>query len=180
MSDRAYIVSRTLENKIAIAENNDLNTVLVSLIMMKEILAILKDQKDTINELQNAYSYLQKQFFKAQDKLLKKQEKKKLLVDSDGDITPLPDREQDYRTWIIDMFHKYNRDDLIALMVQKGEESILAGLLKEQEPVAPNVSSTEQRCGNCNKIIEMDGWIACPWCGKPIAWNEWWNKNARD
>ena len=53
-------------------------------------------------------------------------------------------------------------------------------LLKEQGAVVPNVSSTEQRCGNCNKIIEMDGWIACPWCGKPIAWNEWWNKNARD
>jgi rubrerythrin len=42
-------------------------------------------------------------------------------------------KDQDYRTWIIDMFHKYNRDDLIALMVQKGEESLLAGLLKEQE-----------------------------------------------
>lgn len=51
-------------------------------------------------------------------------------------------------------------------------------LLKEQEAVEPKVSSTEQRCGNCNKVIEMDGWIACPWCGKPIAWNEWWNKNG--
>ena len=91
MADMAYIASRSLENKIAIAENNDLNTVFLPLIMMKEILAILKDQKDTINELQNAYGYLQKQFFKAQDKLLKKQEKKKFLVDSDGKITPLPD-----------------------------------------------------------------------------------------
>jgi len=51
-------------------------------------------------------------------------------------------------------------------------------LLKKQEAVEPKVSSTEQRCGNCNKVIEMDGWIACPWCGKPIAWNEWWNKNG--
>ena len=50
-------------------------------------------------------------------------------------------KEQDYRTWIIDMFHKYNRDDLIALMVQKGEESILAGLLKEQE--AHELTKTE-------------------------------------
>ena len=50
--------------------------------------------------------------------------------------------------------------------------------LKEREAVEPKVSSTEQRCGNCNKVIEMDGWIACPWCGKPIAWNEWWNKNG--
>lgn len=51
-------------------------------------------------------------------------------------------------------------------------------LLKEQEAVEPNVSSTEQRCGNCNKVIEMDGWKSCPWCGKPIAWSEWWSKNA--
>lgn len=51
-------------------------------------------------------------------------------------------------------------------------------MLKEQEAVEPKVSSTENRCGNCNKVIEMDGWIACPWCGKPIAWNEWWNKNG--
>ena len=40
-------------------------------------------------------------------------------------------------------------------------------LLKE---VKPRVSSVEQRCGNCNKVIEMDGWKACPWCGKPILW----------
>ena len=34
----------------------------------------LKEQEGTINELQNAYGYLQKQFFEAQDKLLKEQE----------------------------------------------------------------------------------------------------------
>jgi len=43
-------------------------------------------------------------------------------------------------------------------------------LLKEQESVKPRVSSVEQRCGNCNKVIEMDGWKSCPWCGKPILW----------
>ena len=43
-------------------------------------------------------------------------------------------------------------------------------LLKEQEAVKPRVSTVEQRCGNCNKVIEMDGWKACPWCGKPILW----------
>ena len=41
-------------------------------------------------------------------------------------------------------------------------------LLKEQEAVEPRVSTAEQRCGNCNKVIEMDGWKACPWCGKMI------------
>ena len=90
MADMAYIASRALENKIAIAENNDLNTVFVPLIMMKEILAILK----------------------------------------------------------------------------------------EQEAVKPKITSAEQRCGNCNKVIEMDGWKSCPWCGKPIAWSEWWNENG--
>ena len=60
MADMAYIASRALENKIAIAENNDLNIVVVPLIMMKETLAILKEQE------------------------------KKFFVDSDGKITPIP------------------------------------------------------------------------------------------
>ena len=51
-------------------------------------------------------------------------------------------------------------------------------LLKEQEAVMPKVSSVEQRCGNCNKIIEMDGWKSCPWCGKSIDWERWWSKNG--
>jgi hypothetical protein len=48
----------------------------------------------------------------------------------------------------------------------------------KQEAVEPSVSSVEQRCGNCNKVIEMDGWKACPWCGKPIDWEGWWIKNG--
>jgi rRNA maturation endonuclease Nob1 len=51
-------------------------------------------------------------------------------------------------------------------------------LLKEQEAVEPRVSTAEQRCGNCNKVIEMDGWKACPWCGKMIDWKRWWDKNG--
>ena len=51
-------------------------------------------------------------------------------------------------------------------------------LLKEQEAVEPIVSTAEQRCGHCNKVIEMDGWKACPWCGKMIDWKRWWNKNG--
>ena len=55
-------------------------------------------------------------------------------------------------------------------------------MLKEQEVVEPKRIDGKRnhfiKCGNCNKVIEMDGWIACPWCGKPIAWNEWWNKNG--
>lgn len=35
---------------------------------------LLKEQEGTINELQNAYIYLQKQFFKVQDELLEEQE----------------------------------------------------------------------------------------------------------
>lgn len=54
----------------------------------------------------------------------------------------------------------------------------VVGLLKEQEAVMPNVSSVNQRCGNCNKVIEMDGWKTCPWCGKPIDWARWWRKNT--
>ena len=37
-------------------------------------------------------------------------------------------------------------------------QSMMEGvcLLKEHESVMPKVSSVEQRCGNCNKIIEME------------------------
>lgn len=42
--------------------------------------------------------------------------------------------------------------------------------VKEWKAVKPRVSSVEQHCGNCNKVIEMDGWKACPWCGTPILW----------
>lgn len=45
MNDMAYIVSRTLENKIAIAEHNNQNTLLVTLDVLKEILALLKEQE---------------------------------------------------------------------------------------------------------------------------------------
>lgn len=48
MTDRAYIVSRTLENKIAIAESNDQNTMLVTLDVLKEILALLKEQESVV------------------------------------------------------------------------------------------------------------------------------------
>ena len=39
--------------------------------VLADALALLKEQDETIKELQNAYGYLQKQFFEAQDKLLK-------------------------------------------------------------------------------------------------------------
>lgn len=53
LTDSAYIISRTLENKIAIAENNDQNTMLVTLDVLKEILALLKEQEE--EEVRNAY-----------------------------------------------------------------------------------------------------------------------------
>ena len=45
MADMAYIASRALEKKIAIAESDGLNTVFIPLIMLKDILAILKEQE---------------------------------------------------------------------------------------------------------------------------------------
>ncbi len=48
MTDReyAYIVRRTLENKIAFAENNNQNALLVTLDVLKDILALLKKQEE--------------------------------------------------------------------------------------------------------------------------------------
>lgn len=64
------------------------------------------------------------------------------------------------------------RDKACSLMLRDA-----LALLKEQEAVKPRVSSVEQRCGNCNKVIEMDGWKACPWCGKRIDWEGWWSEH---
>ena len=58
MTDRAYIVSRTLEDIIAIAENTDQNTLFITLGVLKEILTLLKEReaiKPTINEYGEAY-----------------------------------------------------------------------------------------------------------------------------
>lgn len=45
MLDRAYIISRTLEDKIAITENIGQNTMIVTLDVLKEILTMLKEQE---------------------------------------------------------------------------------------------------------------------------------------
>lgn len=45
MTDMAYIVNRTLETKIAIAENNGNNDLIVTIDVLKEILALLKEQE---------------------------------------------------------------------------------------------------------------------------------------
>ena len=44
-----------------------------------DAIELLKKQDETIKELQNAYGYLQKQFFEAQDKLFKEQAKTKVV-----------------------------------------------------------------------------------------------------
>ena len=49
-----------------------------------DAISMLKEQKGTINELQNAYGYLQKQFFDAQDKLLKEHESVKPILIREG------------------------------------------------------------------------------------------------
>ena len=52
MEDMAYLVSRTLELKIAIAENNNQNTMLVTLDVLKEIFALLKEQERLLRKKQ--------------------------------------------------------------------------------------------------------------------------------
>lgn len=57
MTDTAYIVSRMLENKIAIAENNNQNHLLVTLEGMKEILSILEEQQAEIERLKGIINH---------------------------------------------------------------------------------------------------------------------------
>ena len=51
LTDWVYNAIRTLEDKIAIAENNDQNTLLVTLDAMKEILSMLKEQQKLIDDI---------------------------------------------------------------------------------------------------------------------------------
>lgn len=84
----------------------------------------------------------------------------------------MPDREKyiDIFKQIVKAKKKYYRNGEIPIRISYQCVVDILTLLKEQEAVKPRISSAEQRCGNCNKVIEMDGWKACPWCGKPILW----------
>ena len=55
MPDRAYIVSGTLETKIAMAEKNGNNALIVTLDVLKEILVLLKEQEDAHSKLSKEY-----------------------------------------------------------------------------------------------------------------------------
>lgn len=75
---------------------------------------------------------------------------------------------------VLKLAHK----ESITVTIPKLTAERAVSMLKEQEAVEPRVSTAEQRCGHCNKVIEMDGWQSCPWCGKMIDWKRWWNKNG--
>ena len=87
------------------------------------------------------------------------------LIDADALADALFEKRRNYPQWVADTIGGMPTVDVDAL-------------LKEQEAVKPRVSTAEQRCGHCNKAIEMDGWKACPWCGKRIDWKGWWEKNG--
>ena len=48
MTNRTYAIIRTLETRIAIADNNDQNTLLVTVDVLKEILGALKDSESIV------------------------------------------------------------------------------------------------------------------------------------
>lgn len=53
MTEREYIIIRTLENKIAVAENNNQNILFITRDVMKEILFMLKVhvEKDQLSSI---------------------------------------------------------------------------------------------------------------------------------
>ena len=87
------------------------------------------------------------------------------LIDADALANALFEKRKNYPQWVADTIGNMPTVDADAM-------------LKEQEAVEPRVSTAEQRCGHCNKVIEMDGWQSCPWCGKRIDWKGWWKKNG--
>ena len=118
------------------------------------------DAKKVINGLRSIKTYLASQAIETTDDFAREG-----FIESQKDIDDalflLKEQEHKDR-----MFHALEDD-----------WKRLKELLKEHEAVDPRVSTAEQRCGHCNKVIEMDGWKACPWCGKRINWESWWKKN---
>ena len=77
MSDIEKLLARIGTARDAISrkeEQTSLDYMIDGVLMNCSVM--LKEQEGTIDELQNAYGYLQKQFFEVQDKLLKEQEEK--------------------------------------------------------------------------------------------------------
>lgn len=58
MSDELYILRRTLENKIAIAKNNDQHEMIVTLDVLEIILNLLKRQEDFENMIKLSAPFL--------------------------------------------------------------------------------------------------------------------------
>ena len=81
-------------------------------------------------------------------------DKKQVMFDIERCICRVPDACRDCSK------HKEGQPAVICM--EELLKDALA-LLKEQEAVKPRVSTAEQRCGHCNKVIEMDGWQSCPW-----------------
>lgn len=113
-----------------------------------DALELLKEQEDIGTELTNAVELIHK----------KNERIEKLL------------KEQDYRGWLMDMFHKYGRDDLIALLVLPEEENLLADVLKGQETQKFFVDESGNitplpavvRCKDCiNCVKEPNGELYC-------------------
>ena len=61
------IIIRTLEIKLAMAENRNLNEMLVTIDVMKDILAMLKEQEDIINQYHKADTFLEMHGWKWND-----------------------------------------------------------------------------------------------------------------
>lgn len=72
MTDMEMVINTLEEIKTQTAEIG-LDSAVIAHMFIDKIMNVLKEQKGTINELQNAYDYLQKLFFEAQDKLLNEQ-----------------------------------------------------------------------------------------------------------
>ena len=74
MTDREKVIKEKLDEMVELTRGLSYASFMTAVENANDILELLKEQDETIKELQNAYEYLQKQFFEVQDELLKEQE----------------------------------------------------------------------------------------------------------
>ena len=57
MTEREYIIIRTLENKIAVAENNNQKILFVTRELMEELLSLVKEQEYRLRVKDKLFSF---------------------------------------------------------------------------------------------------------------------------
>lgn len=75
-------------------------------------------------------------------------------------------QEEEYRDWLIEMFHKYGHDELIALICPYGEEAMVKEMLELMEEKDKKIEELEERIAI---MMEGNGYVKGEACDYATA-----------